>query len=221
MHRWPMLIWFYCVKAAKLGGESPIVDCRRIYQLMDPAIRERFERKGLMYVRNFTTGLDISWQKFFHTEDRQQVEDYCRKASIDFEWKGNNDLRTRQFCPAVVRHPQTGEKVFFNQIQLHHISCLPPAVQESLRTMMNEQDLPRNVYYGDGSQIEDSVMACLRELYEGIAVGFPWEERDVLMLNNMLVAHSRNPFSGERKIVVALGAMVSKDQIEQSALISP
>ena len=218
MHRWPMLIWFYCVKAAAAGGESPIIDCRRIYQSMDPDVRERFEQRGLMYVRNFTDGLDVSWQNFFHTPDKAAVENYCRRAGIDFEWKGSNGLRTRQFCPAVVRHPQTGELVFFNQLQLHHISCLAPAVRESLLSMMKEEDLPRNVYYGDGSLIEDSVMKQLGELYRKTCVSFPWQERDVLMLNNMLVAHSRNPFVGERKIVVALGNLVSREQIGASPI---
>jgi amino acid adenylation domain-containing protein len=211
MHRWPMLIWFYCVKAAAAGGESPIIDCRRIYRLMDTAVRERFEQRGLMYVRNFANGLDVSWQDFFHTRDKSEVENYCRRAGIDFEWRGSNGLRTRQFCPAVVRHPQTSELVFFNQLQLHHISCLAPAVRESLLSMMKEEDLPRNVYYGDGSVIEDWVLEHLGELYRKTCVGFPWRERDVLMLNNMLVAHSRNPFVGERKIVVALGNPVGSE----------
>jgi amino acid adenylation domain-containing protein len=214
MHQWPMLIWFYCVKAAEQGGESPILDCRRVYQLMDPGLRDRFEQKGLLYVRNFTAGLDVSWQDFFWTSDKSQVEDYCRSAGIDFEWKGDNDLRTRQRCPAVIRHPQTKEKVFFNQLQLHHVSCLAPGVRASLLSMMKEEDLPRNVYYGDGSPIEDSVMQYLNELYRQNAVSFPWRERDVLMLNNMMVAHSRNPFVGERKIVVALGNLVRKEELE-------
>ena len=81
--------------------------------------------------------------------------------------------------------------------------------------MMKEEDLPRNVYYGDGSPIEDSVMEYLSDLYGKLAVSFPWREHDVLMLNNMLVAHSRNSFVGERKIVVALGNLVSKEQIER------
>ncbi len=215
MHRWPMLIWFYCVKAALQGGESPIVDCRQMYQSMDQTIRERFEREGLMYVRNFTDGLDVSWQEFFHTSDRSKVEEYCRAASIDFEWKAGGGLRTRQLCPAVVRHPQTNELVFFNQLQLHHVSCLAPAVRESLLSMMKEEDLPRNVYYGDGSPIEDSVVDYLRELSQKLCVSFPWQEQDILMLNNMLVAHSRNPFVGERKIVVAMGDLVSKEQVVQ------
>lgn len=213
MHRWPMLIWFYCVKAAAAGGESPIIDSRKVYQLMEPALRDRFERKGLRYVRNFTDGLDVSWQDFFHTNDRSLLEEYCRRAEIDFEWRSGNSLRISQKCPAVVTHPQTGEKVFFNQLQLHHISCLTPAVRESLLSIMEEEDLPRNVYYGDGLPIEDSVMEYLRDLYGKLAVSFPWLERDVLMLNNMLVAHSRNSFVGKRKIVVALGNLISKEQI--------
>ena len=86
--------------------------------------------------------------------------------------------------------------------------------------MMNEEDLPRNVYYADGSVIEDSAMAYLGELCRKTCVSFPWQAQDVLMLNNMLVAHSRNPFVGARKIVVALGNLVSKEQVEQPALIN-
>ena len=81
--------------------------------------------------------------------------------------------------------------------------------------MMKEEDLPRNVYYGDGSPIEDSVVKYLRELSQKLCVSFPWQEQDILMLNNMLVAHSRNPFAGERKIVVAMGDLVSKEQVAQ------
>jgi alpha-ketoglutarate-dependent taurine dioxygenase len=210
MHQWPMLIWFYCVQPSLSGGESPVIDCRRIYQSLDPIIRTNFENEGLMYVRNFTDGLDVSWQDFFHTNDRNAVESYCRQAGIDFEWKGDNGLRTRQVGPAIVRHPQTGELVFFNQLQVHHISCLAAGVRESLLSMMSEEDLPRNVYYGDGSAIEDSVMEHIGDLYEKLSVSFQWERHDVLMLNNMLVAHSRNPYLGERKIVVALGNLVTK-----------
>ena len=100
--------------------------------------------------------------------------------------------------------------VFFNQLQLHHVSCLAPAVRESLLSMMPEEDFPRNVYYGDGTRIEDGVMDQLLELYRQSAVTFAWQQHDIIMLNNMLVAHSRNPYVGERKIVVALGDLVSK-----------
>ena len=219
MHRWPMKIWFYCAQAARRGGETPIVDCRKVYQLLDPALRERFAEKQLMYVRNYTGAFDVSWQDFFRTSDRSEVESYCRGAGIEYEWKDGDELRTRQVCQAVARHPQTGEMVFFNQLQLHHVSCLAPATYESLRTLFREEDYPRNVCYGDGTPIEDSVMSEIRDVYRQAAVSFAWREGDILLLDNMLTAHGRNPYSGPRKIVVAMGEMMKQADMpaEQTA----
>ena len=119
-------------------------------------------------------------------------------------------LRTRQVCPAIVRHPRTREWVFFNQIQLHHVSCLEPGLRESLFEIFREEELPRNVYYGDGTRIENTIVDEILELYRELEVQSAWQERDIMMLDNMLTAHARNPFVGERKIVVAMGEMINQ-----------
>jgi alpha-ketoglutarate-dependent taurine dioxygenase len=175
--------------------------------MLDPKLRSHFEEKQLMYVRNYTEGLDVSWQKFFHTDDKKLVEESCQKSKTELEWKDGNCLRTRKIAQAITKHPKTDDVVFFNQILLHHISCLDPGVRESLLSLFGEENLPRNVYYGDGSPIEDSVMAEIQAIYREATVSFPWQQGDVLMLDNMLVAHSRNPYVGSRKIVVAMGEM--------------
>ena len=213
LHRWPMKIWFFCVQPAQQGGETPIVDCRKIYQLLDPKLREKFAQKQIMYVRNYTDGLDVSWKDFFKTEDKSVVEEYCRQAGMEFEWKAGNNLRTRKIRPAIAKHPKTKEMVFFNQLPLHHISCLDAATRASLLSVFGEENLPRNVYYGDGTPIEDSVMAQIQAVYAQAAVSFPWQAGDILMLDNMLVAHSRNPFIGSRKIVVSMGEMITESGI--------
>ncbi|NER79863.1 MAG: amino acid adenylation domain-containing protein, partial [Leptolyngbya sp. SIO1D8] len=215
MHQWPLKIWFFCVQPAQAGGETPIVDCRKVYQLLDPKLRERLEQKQLRYARNYIEGLDVSWQNFFHTDDKETVEAYCRQSGIDFEWLSDNELRTYKICPAISRHPKTGDSVFFNQVQLHHISCLESSVRTSLLSALEEDELPRNVYYGDGSPIEDSVMAEIGEVYEQAKISFLWEKGDILMLDNMLVAHGRNPYIGSRKIVVAMGGMIDSQLIER------
>ncbi|MBW4678524.1 MAG: amino acid adenylation domain-containing protein [Microcoleus vaginatus WJT46-NPBG5] len=211
LHRWPLKIWFFCVQPAQQGGETPIVDCRKVYQLLDPKLIEIFTQKQLVYVRNYTDGLDVSWQEFFRTTDKAVVEDYCRQAAIEFEWKENNGLRTKKMRPAVTKHPKTGEMVFFNQLPLHHVSCLDPDVRASLLSVFGEENLPRNVYYGDGTPIKDSVIEEIQAVYQEAAVTFPWQAGDILMLDNMLAAHSRNPFTGSRKIVVAMGEMFTED----------
>ncbi len=206
LHRWPMKIWFFCVQAAQQGGETPIIDCRKAYQLLSPSLRQHLQTKQLMYVRTFTDGLDVSWQAFFQTSDRTAVEAECRRHHMQVEWTAQG-LRTRQICPAVLPHPKTGDWVLFNQIQLHHVAYLEPSVRRSLLAVLGEAHLPRQVYYGDGSPLEETVLAELDAVYEQAKVQFPWQPQDLLMLDNMLVAHGRNPFVGPRKIVVAMGEM--------------
>lgn len=201
---WPMKIWFYSVVAAQTGGETPIADSREVYRRMPESIRQRFIEKGLMYVRNYGNGLDVGWEQVFNTEDRAVVEAYCQAHAIEWEWKDDGELRTRQTCQAVARHPSTGDWVWFNQAHLFHVSNLPDEVRETLLDIVDEEDLPRNVYYGDGSPIEPDVLDEVRRVLDECAISFPWQAGDVLMLDNMLAAHARSPFTGPRKVVVAM-----------------
>jgi alpha-ketoglutarate-dependent taurine dioxygenase len=199
---WPMKLAFFSLQVAEKGGETPLADCRKVYGAMPADIRECFVRKGLMYVRNYGTSLDIPWQEVFQTSSKAVVEDYCRKARMEFEWVGVGQIRTRQQANAVEVHPGTGETVWFNQAHLFHASRLPTEVREWLLNAYGEESLPRNVYFGDGSPIEDAMLDEIIRVYDEQAVVFPWHQGDVLMLDNMLTAHGRKPFEGKRKVEV-------------------
>jgi alpha-ketoglutarate-dependent taurine dioxygenase len=201
---WPMRIWFYCVTAAERGGETPIADSRRVFQRMDRRIRQRFIEREVLYVRHYGEGLDLSWENVFQTTSRSEVEAYCRGAGIEWQWGDAGRLRTRQRCQAVATHPKTGETVWFNQAHLFHVSSLEAEVRRSLVSTVNPGDLPRNAYYGDGTEIDDSSLSEIRTCYRQEAVVFPWQEGDVLMLDNMLTAHGREPFVGRRRVVVGM-----------------
>ncbi|MNG41197.1 Taurine catabolism dioxygenase TauD, TfdA family [compost metagenome] len=43
---------------------------------------------------------------------------------------------------------------------------------------------------------------------------FDWRKGDVILLDNMLAAHARDPFEGPRKIVVAMGEMVERRSLK-------
>jgi alpha-ketoglutarate-dependent taurine dioxygenase len=202
-HAWPMKIFFFCLSPAMEGGETPIADCRKVLERIDLKVRERFIEKGWMLVRNFGGGLSLTWQSVFQTEDKSAVEAYCRLGGIDTEWRGDR-LRTRQVRRAVARHPATGEMVWFNHAAFFHVSTLEPSAREVLLSGLEEDDLPNNTYYGDGSVIEPDVLEDIREAYRREMVSFAWQEGDILMLDNMLVAHGRNPYLGQRKVMVAM-----------------
>ena len=201
---WPMKIWFCCLIAAQTGGATPIADSRKIYQRIDPAIRAKFDSKKVMYVRNYSDLLDLPWQEVFQTNDKTAVAAYCQKANIEFKWQGEQ-LTTRQRCQATARHPQTGEMVWCNQAHLFHISSLPETMRHALLTAVGSEDkLPRHAVYGDGTPIEADTLTHIRAAIDAETVAFPWQVGDVLMLDNMLVAHGRQPFTGERRIIVSM-----------------
>lgn len=215
--KWPLRQFFFCVVPSSEQGESPLLDCREVYEKLDREIVEAFEQKGLMYVRNFSEGVDVPWQEFFQTEDREVVEQACERAGMTCEWT-ELGLRVCQLAKGVRTHPRTGERVFFNQVQLHHIACLDEETRTALRQLFADEDLPRNVYYGDGSPIPDEVIERIGEVYEQLCVETPWQKGDLIALDNMLVAHARRPFAGERKIVVAMGKMVHADDATPAAV---
>ena len=210
---WPMKISFHCVTPAKVGGCTPVFDTREVLKHIDPDVVEAFRTKGLMYVRNFSRGVDPTWEEFFHTTDRAKVEQMCRDAGSDFEWKADGGLRVINRTKGVVKHPKTKEDMFFNQVQIHHIYCVDEDTREGLRALFDEQDLPRNVYYGDGSEIPDETMQHLGEVFEKVCVRFKWQKGDMIMCDNMLVTHARDTFEGPRQIVVAMGQMMNASDL--------
>ena len=201
--RWPMLVGFFCVEPSPEGGETPIADSRAVFQRIDPAIRERFASKSVMYVRNYGDALDLPWQEVFQTDDRGVAEEFCREAGIEFEWKGEDQLRTAQVCQAVAPHPATGQMVWFNQAHLFHVSSLGREMRDALLQSAGDEP-PRNAYYGDGSPIDEQDLDHIRAAYDHETIAFPWQKGDILLVDNMLVSHGRRPYQGNRKIVVAM-----------------
>jgi alpha-ketoglutarate-dependent taurine dioxygenase len=205
---WPMRICFYAQTPAAEGGETPIADSREVYASIPASVRDAFERKQVMYVRRYGSGVDLSWQETFGTSDKAQVEAYCRDNDIAFEWEGER-LTTRQIRAAVARHPVTGEIVWFNQAHLFHPSNLPPDVHQAMHRVLNGK-FPREALYGDGTPIEPEALNAIHRAFDRTKVALPWEKDDVLLLDNMIVCHGRNPYKGERTILVAMGDQLAR-----------
>lgn len=212
----PLKLFFFCETPAPQGGETPLADCRLILQRIAPEIKERFIEKNWMYVRNFGDGFGLSWETVFQTTDRSEVESYCRRNAIEVEWKDGNRLRTRQVRPVIARHPRSGEEVWFNHLVFFHVSTLEPMIRDVMLESFEEEDLPNNTYYGDGATIEPEVLDHLREVYLKELVSFKWQQGDIVMLDNMLTAHSRAAYAGPRKVLFAMADPYSRQDIAVS-----
>ena len=187
-----------------IRDRTPIADVRRVLTRIPAAIRERFAAKGVMYLRNYGRGIGLPWQQVFGTDSRADVENYCRRTGIEYEWREQDCLTTRQIRHAILTHPETGEAVWFNHAAFFHVSTLEQELRRTIVQGFEERRLPSNTYYGDGAPIEEDALEKIRAAYESETATFNWQNRDVLMLDNMLVAHGRMPYSGSRRVLVAM-----------------
>lgn len=212
-YNWPRLLWFWCQVAAEHGGATPVADNRRILALLDAEVREKFERLGVRYVRIYHEDFDIPWQVAFQTTDRDVVDEYCRQAGMTCEWRADGALRTEHVRDSVVRHPVTGEAVWFNQVCSWHLFALEPRAHSGRRSSFGDDNLPRKVYYGDGSQIGSSEIAAIIAAHDAAIVSFPWKNGDVLLIDNMLSSHGREPFEGPRRVLVAMSDPFDREKL--------
>ena len=200
---WPSKIFFYCQTPATAGGETQIADARRVLELVDGPVRERFAERGVLYEQHLRhaegpPGPGKSWQETFESGDRSKVEAIVRNGGMDWEWT-DHGLRTTIRRPGIVKHPDTGEPVWFNQANLWHAQMggakkwdAPPGEPH------------HHASYGDGSDIPIADLEAVERAYQEAELTFPWQAGDVLVLDNYLAVHGRKPFEGPRAVFVAM-----------------
>jgi alpha-ketoglutarate-dependent taurine dioxygenase len=213
--RFPRKLFLHCVTPAASGGATPLADAVAVQERLPREIVRAFARRGVSYVRNFGTGaFGPSWQDAFQTEDRDELEDYCRRSGIETEWLGGDRLRTRQTRPALIRHPRSGRSVWFNHAAALHVSTLPGATRRTVLKLFTDADYPCNTYYGDGSPIEPDVLDAIRKAYADETITFEWHEGDLLVLDNLRVAHGRSSFKGPRRVLAVLADPAEWQEME-------
>ena len=200
----PSLMLFACLTAATRGGATPVADAAAVLEALPAALVERFERVGWLLVRNYNDDIGASVAEAFGTEDRGVVERYCRANAIKFEWRPDGALRTWQRRSALVRHPLTGHRSWFNQAAFLSEWTMNSEVREYLVDEYGEDGLPFNTRFGDGDPIGADVVELINGEYEANTVRAPWEPGDLLLVDNIRMAHGREPFEGRREIVVGL-----------------
>lgn len=211
---WPLYLCFYCKTPAETGGETPLADCRKIYSDIPLELRNEFEAKNVMYSRSFGYGLGIPWKKGFPVNSQQEMVDYCHLHDMQPVWGRGEQLNLRYTRWASLDHPVTQDKVWFNHATFFNFYSLNPDTRSLIEQHIGQQHAPYNTYYGDGSEITQESIELLRSLYQKHSIKIPYQKNDVLLIDNMLVAHGRMPFTGTREVFVTMNHLLSKDQFK-------
>lgn len=204
----PGLMVFACLTTPGAGGATAVADSPTVLAALPDELVRRFEREGWLLVRNYNEDIGASVAEAFGTENRSAVEQYCRAHAIAFQWQPDGGLRTWQRRSAVIHHPLTGQRCWFNQIAFLNAWTIDPEVREYLIDMFGEEGLPFDTRYGNGEPVGEEVIAMLNGVYEANTVREPWQAGDLLIVDNIRTAHSREAFEGPREVVVAMADAV-------------
>ena len=202
--QFPGLMLFACLSAPTLGGATALANSATVLDSLPVELVQRFEQHGWLLTRTYNDEIGASYAEAFGTDDRTAIESYCRANAIDFEWQPEDGLRTRQRRSAVVRHPVTGQRCWFNQIAFLSEWTLAPEIREYLVDVYGADGLPFNTWFGNGDPVGADVVQLLNEVYEANTAREPWQAGDLMLVDNIRTAHSREPFEGRREVIVAL-----------------
>jgi len=205
--KWPEKIFFYCHTPAGTGGETPIIDSRYLLKLLDSEMVGDFRDKQVKYTRYLVgkKGFGKTWSETYETSERSEIERILTQNGNQFFWEDNN-LAISQIGPGTAIHPITGEEVWFNQANQFHPSSLSDDIYHMLKLLNadNPHRYPHYALFGDDTEISEGQLREITEICFYNSIVFKWQKGDVLMLDNMLMAHGRFPYEGERKILVSM-----------------
>jgi alpha-ketoglutarate-dependent taurine dioxygenase len=200
----PGLLLFACLSAPTEGGATAVADSRAVLNALPADLVARFERDGWMLTRSYNDEIGASISEAFGTDDRGAVESYCRANAIGFEWQPDGGLRTWQRRSAVVHHPVTGQRCWFNQIAFLNEWTIDPEVREYLVEMYGADGLPFNTRFGNGDPIGADVVELLNQVYVDNTMREPWQAGDLMLVDNIRTAHSREAYLGPREVLVGM-----------------
>lgn len=216
---YPKNIYFFCETPPKEKGETIIADARKVLAAIDPDVKQRFADKQLRYVScyyykskmmswiNKIQPSHKSWTQVFETDCKKEVEKKCHEHEFEYKWTKNDWIQISQVRPAIMAHPETGEKVWFNQAHLYDFN---PRLLGSWRYVgaklfyCRKHTKLHEIYYGDHSTISRADLYHVLDVLDSQTVAFPWQKGDLLALDNVLTMHGRATFEGKRRVLTAM-----------------
>ncbi len=216
---YPRHIYFYCDTPSETGGETIIADARSVYKAIDVKIKERFVQQGLRYISNFygqSRILDMvnrfqrahkTWMDAFETHSKEDVEKLCAANEFGYKWNKKDWLQVIYETPAVIAHPETGERVWFNQAHLYDYNPRLLGFWNWVGAKLlyvRKDTVLHEIYYGNGTTLPRKELYHVMDALEKETIKFPWKKGDVMVLDNVLAMHGRAPFTGKRRILAAL-----------------
>jgi hypothetical protein len=200
----PSRIAFFCDVPAASGGETSILLSGALHARVAaarPDFLARLQARGLRYSRVLSEQDDAAsaqgrgWRSTYAAETRAQAEDAMRATGLAaWEWLPDGSLRTTSATlHATLRDPRSGELIFHNALAAVFLGWTD-----------TRNSGPKSVHYGDGTPLDADDVAAVDEAMQALSVDIPWQQGDLMLLDNVRAMHARRPFVPPRRVLAYL-----------------
>lgn len=211
----PSLLVFACLEAPERGGSTPLAAAAEVLGALPEPLVDRFRYEGWLLTRTYHYSVGVNWPEAFGTNDRAEVEARCRATATEVTWLPDGGLRTAQRRHAIITHPITGEELWFNQFAFLNEWTMAPEIREYLVEVYGRENLPQNTFMGDGSEVDPAVIDLINATYDAATRENRWAAGELLLVDNLRMAHARTPYEGTRTVLVAIADPVAINEFTQ------
>lgn len=222
----PEYIFFYGHQAPAAGGESPISSSLELLhraQQEIPEFVEELAAKGILsrvtykFDRQYEGGSTLRQAFGKEIEDgddeatqrakiEAQIRRYGRGEHTTWEWTDEGIVLTHRL-PAIRTQPETGLPTLFTGLAAYYKNNKPNSSIATARKNATQQ------LYGDGTPIPDEYLEHLANITDEIRVLHRWQQGDVLVYDNIIAQHGRQPWEGEQSDRVVLASLFDGDRV--------
>lgn len=235
----PGILAFYCNIEPLIYGETPLFNCASVYNALSKEGKEILDR-GVKYIRKHPKKypkffeligagrIGTSWTQRYGTENKQEVEKAVEASGFEFEWGKHDELKIISYPPAVITHPITNKKNV-NIFYLHYYNAFKSIqlfknrysfwvrfkliLSTIIMALSGKGVSLTKLYTHNEKPFPRFLVKELHNLFWEHSVIFRWKKNDVLVIDNIALAHGRMNVSGPRKILAALGNEYTVDKV--------
>jgi alpha-ketoglutarate-dependent taurine dioxygenase len=219
----PEYIFFYCHKAPAKGGETPISSSVELFYRAQQEIPEfisELSEKGIL--SRVTYKVDKQYEggstlkQAFGKEIQDGDDEATKRAKVEaqiarygrgkhttWEWTDDGLVLTHRL-PAIRTQPGTKLPTLFTGLAAYYKNS---QVNSSARKNVTQQ------LFGDGTPIPEKFLAHLAKITDEIRVLHKWQQGDVLVYDNIIAQHGRQPWEGEQSDRVVLASLFDGDSV--------
>jgi alpha-ketoglutarate-dependent taurine dioxygenase len=218
----PEYIFFYAHRVPETGGETPISSSLELFhraeqempgfvaRLAEKGIRSKVTYKPEVQYAGGSTLRQAFGKEIQDGDDQEtsrakieaQIARYGRGEHTTWEWQDDGSVVVTHRLPAIRTQPGTGLPTLFTGLAAYYKRFLAASdVDAAARKNAAEQ------LYGDGTPIPEKYLARLAEITDEIRVLHKWQRGDVLVYDNIIAQHGRQPWQGRQEDRVVMASL--------------